>query len=100
MSCGVGCGRGLDPVLLWLWHRLVDTALIGTLAWEPPYAEGAALEKAKRHTHTKESEIGGGVKEGGLLKHRLLGPTHRVSNPIGLGWCPQICIIFLLGCAP
>ena len=21
MSCGVGCRRGLDLVLLWLWHR-------------------------------------------------------------------------------
>ena len=30
------------------------TAPIGPLAWEPPYAEGAAQEMAKRHTHTKE----------------------------------------------
>jgi len=29
------------------------TALIRPLAWDPPYAAGAALEKAKRHTHTK-----------------------------------------------
>ena len=21
VSCGVGCRCGLDPVLLWLWHR-------------------------------------------------------------------------------
>ena len=40
VSCGVGCRRGSDPTLLWLWRRLV--------AWEPPYAVGAALEKAKR----------------------------------------------------
>ena len=31
-----------------LWCRPVATAPIGPLAWEPPYAEGAALEKAKR----------------------------------------------------
>ena len=37
-----------DPALLWLWHRLVATAPIRPLAWEPPYAMGAALEKAKR----------------------------------------------------
>ena len=36
-----------DLVLLWLWCRLAATALIGPLAWEPPYAVGAALEKTK-----------------------------------------------------
>jgi len=48
MSCGVGHRRGLDPELLWLWRRLVATALIRPLAWEPPYAAGAAQEMAKR----------------------------------------------------
>ena len=48
MSCGVGSRRGSDLVLLWLWHSLVATAPIQPLAWEPPYAAGAALEKAKR----------------------------------------------------
>ena len=37
-----------DPTLLWLWHRPAATAPIGPLAWEPPYAAGAALEKTKR----------------------------------------------------
>ena len=46
MSCGVDCRRGLDLALL--WHRLVATALMRPLAWEPPYAAGVALEKAKR----------------------------------------------------
>ena len=31
-----------DPSLLWLWCRLAATALIGPLAWEPPYAMGVA----------------------------------------------------------
>ena len=48
MSCGVGFRRGSDPTLLWLWHRLAATALIRILAWEPPYAAGAAQEMAKR----------------------------------------------------
>ena len=48
MSCGVGCRHGSDPALLCLWYRLAATAPIGPLAWEPPYAMGAALEKAKR----------------------------------------------------
>ena len=47
VSCGVGCRCGSDSTLLWLWHRLVATALIRPLAWESPYAEGAAQEKAK-----------------------------------------------------
>ena len=48
MSCVVGPRRGLDPTLLWLWRRPVTTAPIGPLAWEPLYAAGVALEKAKR----------------------------------------------------
>ena len=37
-----------DPALLWLWHRPAAIAPIRPLTWEPPYAPGAALEKAKR----------------------------------------------------
>ena len=48
MSCGVGWRHGLDPALLWLWHRPAATSLIRPLAWEPLYAAGAALENAKR----------------------------------------------------
>ena len=48
MSCGVGCRRGSDPELLWLWRRPVATAPIQPLAWEPPHAAGAAQEMEKR----------------------------------------------------
>ena len=48
MSCGVGHRRGSDPALLWLWCRLAAVAQIGPLAWEPPYATGAALKKKKK----------------------------------------------------
>ena len=44
MSCGVGRRRGLDPALLWLWHRLAAVTLIGPRAWEPPYAVSVALK--------------------------------------------------------
>ena len=58
MSCGVGCGCALDPVLLWLWHRLAAVAPIRPLAWEPPYAKGVALKrkkkKEKKKTKTKK----------------------------------------------
>ena len=33
-----------DLALLWLWRRPAATALIRPLAWEPPYAKGAALK--------------------------------------------------------
>ena len=33
---------GSDPALLWLWHRPAAVALIQPLAWESPYAKGAA----------------------------------------------------------
>ena len=53
MSCGVGHRRSSDLVLLWLWRRPVTTAPIRPLAWEPPYAVGAAQEVAKRKKKKK-----------------------------------------------
>jgi len=47
VSCGVGRRHSSDLALLWLWRRPGATALIRPLAWEPPYATGVALEKAK-----------------------------------------------------
>ena len=34
-----------DPMLLWLWCRRPAVAQIRPLAWEPPYATGAALKR-------------------------------------------------------
>ena len=48
MSCGVGRRCGSDPALLWLWRRLAAVALIGPLAWEPPYAVGAAVKSKNK----------------------------------------------------
>ena len=54
MSCGAGCRRGSDPeLLLWLWCRLAATALIGPLAWEPPYAASVALKREKDKNKNK-----------------------------------------------
>ena len=47
VTCDVGHKCGSDPVVLWLWRRPAATALIGSLAWEPPYAIGAALKRQK-----------------------------------------------------
>ena len=55
MSCGVGCRRSSDPVLLWLWRRLVATAPIRALAWKPPYAVGVAQEMGKDKKRQKQT---------------------------------------------
>ena len=58
VSYGVGLRRGSDPTLLWLWRRPVATALIRPLAWEPPYAAGAAQRNSKKtEKKKKNSEI-------------------------------------------
>ena len=54
MSCGVGRRCGLDSKLLWLWCRPAAVAPIKPLAWEPPYASGAALKKKKEKTEKQK----------------------------------------------
>ena len=34
--------------MLWLWCRLAAMALVRPLAWESPYAMGAALKRQKK----------------------------------------------------
>ena len=84
MNCGVGCRRGLDLALLWLWLRPETTAPIGPLAWEPPYAEGAAQKIAKRQKK-KKTKIGVPI-----VAQWLANPTrnHEVAVSIsGLAQC-------------
>jgi len=54
MGCGVSCKHGLDPLLLWLWHRLTTVAPIRPLAWKLPYAMGSALKSIKKKGKRKE----------------------------------------------
>ena len=56
MSCVVSRRCGSDPELLWLRHRPVAIAQIRPLAWESPYAVGAAQKKAKRQKKTKKKK--------------------------------------------
>ena len=69
VSCGVGRRQGLDPALLWLWRRPVATAPIRPLAWESPYAAGAAQEMAKRQKNLKN-------------KNNKIKPTERLGSCI------------------
>ena len=52
MSCGVG--RRRNSYLAWLWCKPAATVLIGSLAWEPPYAAGAAIKKKKKKEKKKK----------------------------------------------
>ena len=58
MSCGVCQRCGSDLVLLWLWLWPAAVALIRSLAWEPPYAVGAALkiQKKKKRINFRQSK--------------------------------------------
>ena len=56
MSYGVRRRCGSYPALLWLWHRPAATAPIRPLAWEPPYAMGAALGKTERQKDKKKKK--------------------------------------------
>jgi len=47
-TAGVGPTYGWDLVLLWLWCTLAAAAPIQPLAWELPYAAGAALKRKKK----------------------------------------------------
>ena len=53
-----GLAQGVkDLALLWLWRRLVATAPIRPLAWEPPYAAGAALKRPKKRDLIRKFEF-------------------------------------------
>ena len=94
MCCGIGCQCchvlwcGLDLVLLWLWCRQAAAAPIQPLAWEPPFAAGAALKSQKKKK--KSAVLLGicyfswdrGTKKENLLNIQLIGiqkPT--ISRP-------------------
>ena len=50
LSCGICHRRGLDLMLLQLWHRLAAVALTGPLVWEPLYAMCVALKSGQKKT--------------------------------------------------
>ena len=68
----------LDPALLWLWCRPAAVAPIPFLAWEPPYATGAALKtKTNKNPPTRKAN----PEDHGLCKNR---------KPYGNRPCPLV----------
>ena len=93
MNCGVGCRCGSDPALLWLWHRPVATAPIRPIAWEPPYATGAALKKRQ-----KQTPVTGTKKKlfGFFLIFRAASEAYGGSQAMGLiGAAAAACVLVL-----
>ena len=56
MRGGVSCRHGSNLVLVWLWCRLAAAALIGPLAWQTPYATGAAPKRQKDQKKKKKKK--------------------------------------------
>ena len=52
-----GLAQGVkDPALLWLWRRPAATTPVQLLAWELPYAVGAALKRRQNKTNKKDPQ--------------------------------------------
>ena len=60
-------------MLLWLWCRPVAKAPIRPLAWEPPHAAGAALEKTKKKKKKVEFLDSGKMRDNSKKKKMALG---------------------------
>ena len=92
MGCGVGRRRDSDLALLWLCCRLAATTPIRLLAWEPPYAAGAALKiqndkkkKQKDSKHIKQELRERNQLEmlpflSHYLKEQLNTHTHKIKS--------------------
>ena len=92
MCCAVGCRRGSDLALLWLWCRPAATAPTRPLAWEPPYAMGAALKKIKN----KKSKYKFPLKYNWLLLCGYWPFLHLFVNSSTSFLTPYTCVLWIL----
>ena len=100
MSCGVGCRRSLDLMLLWLWYRLEAIAPIGPLAWEPPYAMSVAL-KPYKSKKKKKKEFSAHISSNifpGLFSLFSFWDSHNVFD--GHPFALTTLIFFILNSVP
>ena len=85
-SHGVGHRCGLDPTLLWLWHRPAAVASIQPLVWKLSYAKGAALKSKKQQ---KKKFLGQGSNT-----HQSSDPSHSSDNARSLTCCATRELLF------
>ena len=77
-----------------LWCRLVATALIRLLAWEPPYAAGVALKKMTKNKTKQKSMFQKGLQE---LNSIAGGGTHSYYGQSYLEVFSFFLFFFFLG---
>ena len=80
MSCDAGRRQGSDPIPLRLWHRPAVTALIGLLAWEPPYA-ASVTPKRQKSKRKKETSSRYSLKNANVRLSRLI--LRQGTLPLG-----------------
>ena len=81
----------LDPMLQWLWCGPAATAVIGLLAWELPYATGAALKNTKKK---KNKEIGKERKKFSYLLLEINGIVGASLESVPTAF--QVCPFYLM----
>ena len=77
----------LDPVLLWLWCRLAAAAPNQPLAWELPYATGAAVKKQNKQTKNKKTP-----------KCQKLQERHEINSSSQLSEEPTLLMSYSQSC--
>ena len=78
-------------MLLWLRRRLAATAPTQPLAWEPPYAVGAALKQTKNHILrglNKSYKVIWCWLFKSLVKYHFIGPLPLLNDHLH-GPCPH-----------
>ena len=80
MGCGVGHRRGLDLMLLWWRHRPAAVAPVQPLAWELPYAAGAALKSKNKQTNKTKTPKDPSLLSEAQRRERPLVTTQEETN--------------------
>ena len=78
MTCGIDHRHGSDLALLWLWHRPAAIAPIRPLAWEFPYAVGAALKRQKTKQNKKTKLVYLPLSQAATQKFHLCAEPYAV----------------------
>ena len=92
MSCDVGHRCGLDLALMWLWCRLAAVVPMRPLAWELPYAEGAALKTNKLTNKKKPQNLLETIKPLTRVQY-----TDPLSAHLGTAGIPQCALTWRWG---
>ena len=80
MSCGIGCRRGLDLVLMWLWHRPTATAPIRPPSLGTSMCHGCGHKKTKAKKKKKKGPRS--QRKSQPQSHRLHGSTKQNKTKI------------------